>query len=863
MAVDFDAWFRALPRWLQAAGVDLLADASPPDQPRVARLADLCVDEVRGVAITGGALPSGIFDAAAGGPRVRVRRVDDLAGVNALHSSAALDFGDADLTVVYGHNGSGKSGYSRLMKHAAGARTARDLLPNVFDVGAPAPRGRFVVERDGVANEERWAAASGPLAALAGVHVFDAEVARQYVSGKTEASYEPRRLRFLSQLAGTCTAVEAELKSRREALKSKLPAVPAELTSTTTATFLQQLGGGADPNAVAARVVRAEDHAERAKVLRDALSAADPAQRRREVEGARGRASDALTFLTRVCADFSDERAAALHALRVEASDARRAVDEAAAVLFEKALVQGVGTATWRALWEAARAYAGQVAFPGCSFPHVAPGARCPLCQQELAPEAAQRLVEFEAFVRNDLEAKALAAEAALRAARQGIAPLASLDDWLPRFAGVIGAEGACTSAHASVAARRAAMVAGSDVAQAPALDVVELETLIRGTITALEAERDVLDQALTGTDRPKLEAELRELAMRDWCSDNLTAVLEEVERRREVAEIDAAIKKTGTAVITKKKSELAADELTAAYKGRFERECAALGASSLRVRPEPASKAKATVEFAIEIVDAKRAAKAEQVLSEGESRVAALAAFLADVTVSGARAPFIFDDPISSLDYDYEERVATRLVELAADRQVIIFTHRLSLAALVTDAHKKLTKPTKPAPSNEPKLKQLYLTRVAGRAGYVAESSIATSNLTSALNHLLNDRGSAATKALAATDISVYDAIVRAICGDLRILTESAIEQILLNGVVERFKRPITTKNKLVKLASITPRDCEYLDELMTRYSCFEHSQPQELPGSPPELDDLLRDVTGLREWATEFGRRKTAGGT
>ena len=56
------------------------------------------------------------------------------------------------------------------------------------------------------------------------------------------------------------------------------------------------------------------------------------------------------------------------------------------------------------------------------------------------------------------------------------------------------------------------------------------------------------------------------------------------------------------------------------------------------------------------------------------------IAAFLADVEAETASTPCVFDDPISSLDQDYEELTAARLVELCKVRQVIVFTHRLGL---------------------------------------------------------------------------------------------------------------------------------------------------------------------------------------
>ena len=57
---------------------------------------------------------------------------------------------------------------------------------------------------------------------------------------------------------------------------------------------------------------------------------------------------------------------------------------------------------------------------------------------------------------------------------------------------------------------------------------------------------------------------------------------------------------------------------------------------------------------------------KPQNILSEGERRIISLAAFLADVSDKPGAAPFVFDDPISSLDNDFEWHVACRLVELA-----------------------------------------------------------------------------------------------------------------------------------------------------------------------------------------------------
>ena len=52
--------------------------------------------------------------------------------VNALASEQPLSFEPNGLTIIYGDNGSGKSGYARLLKRIARARHQEEILSDVF-----------------------------------------------------------------------------------------------------------------------------------------------------------------------------------------------------------------------------------------------------------------------------------------------------------------------------------------------------------------------------------------------------------------------------------------------------------------------------------------------------------------------------------------------------------------------------------------------------------------------------------------------------------------------------------------------------------------------------------------------------------
>jgi wobble nucleotide-excising tRNase len=143
----------------------------------------------------------------------------------------------------------------------------------------------------------------------------------------------------------------------------------------------------------------------------------------------------------------------------------------------------------------------------------------------------------------------------------------------------------------------------------------------------------------------------------------------------------------TNTKWLSDKKSELAKVVVSPAFIDRFQQQLKALRASHIKVAVERTRTDKAQVFHQIKLVGVKVPTRTAEVLSEGEFRIVSLAAFLADVESRSSSSTFIFDDPVSSLDQEFEKATANRLVALAKGRQVIVFTHRLSMLAPLESA--------------------------------------------------------------------------------------------------------------------------------------------------------------------------------
>lgn len=304
------------------------------------------------------------------------------------------------------------------------------------------------------------------------------------------------------------------------------------------------------------------------------------------------------------------------------------------------------------------------------------------------------------------------------------------------------------------------------------------------------------------------MEQERRELRSGIWLSDNRVAISAEVERLQASADLKRAERLTSTHALTTKKNELSDGELTRGYQQRFPEEPQRLGGNRLpaEILPEPGRKGK--VGFVVSIKGAKHETKARAVLSEGEHRVVTLAAFLADMRGSeaGTSTPFIFDDPISSLDQEYEERVAARLVEPANTRQVIIFTRRLSLRALVEYAVERLEREKD---DQVPAMGLITIRRLGSAVGTVVEDDIRRKKPLPGFRELRNNRMPRIQRYLRNGDAGGYDLELKVACSDFRILMERTVETVMLNGVLERLRRSVQTQ----QISSLTKINLETID--------------------------------------------------
>ncbi|MDP1972462.1 MAG: hypothetical protein Q8J87_05775, partial [Sediminibacterium sp.] len=80
---------------------------------------------------------------------LKINEVKEISGVNALATGQVINISD-QLTIIYGGNGSGKSGYIRMLNTAFKGRGDKEILPNVFEPSSTGqPSCIFTFQSDG------------------------------------------------------------------------------------------------------------------------------------------------------------------------------------------------------------------------------------------------------------------------------------------------------------------------------------------------------------------------------------------------------------------------------------------------------------------------------------------------------------------------------------------------------------------------------------------------------------------------------------------------------------------------------------------------------------------------------------------
>ena len=810
------------------------------------------------VPLTGDHLPAEIVS----GDTVTLVALRDLKNVNQISSDHALNFSKEGMTVIYGGNGSGKSGYARVMKRACRARDQSEPIhPNAHDPAAAAkePTAKFEIITSGTSEEVAWSRDSTPPECLSSISVFDSKCARSYVTAEQDVAYLPYGLDIVENLANQVLPKLSEmLESEIRGIDvSKLP-FEQLLSETEVGKIAEELSVNSDTDAITLLGTFSAEDAKWLAEIESALKEGNPLAKAEEARLSGMRLKAYAAKLIKPLNWVSSEAAEKLQKIDEEKTIAEEAEKKAADVLRAgEELLPGTGDQEWKLLFEAARRYSTEAAYPEEAFPSPTEGKHCPLCQEELPESGTKRLKRFNEYIQNDVATTADAArkkvetaKGKIETAELQITPDEALGDELKSLdSSVLQSIG---DFQTSIDSRRDSMLECLGTSKWDEIPV--LIDSPRRLVRQLAAQQlqvfRTLVKAADEDMREKLEKEHRELLARQNLSKCLKAVLELLDRMKTKAALEKCKLCLKTRPISDKSKEFSTVAVTDELRKALDKEFNALGIG--HIKTELKEKIVRGKMFHQLLLDLPIANKIEEILSEGEQRVIALGSFFAELALANHSCGIVFDDPVSSLDHWRRLNVASRLVEEAKSRQVIVFTHDTSFLGQLRE---KIEAEGIPSSTS-------FLEWRGGLPGNVNDGLPWDHQSYKERIHSLEQAQSKLAKAWPPYPGEAETKAIRHEYDFLRASIERVIQDVVFNGVVERYRDWIIVR-KLEEVVGFDRAEYEAINKLYKR-SCdvvTAHDPASAKAAAVPTATDLGNDISALKTIVkTIKNRRKTA---
>ena len=623
----------------------------------------------------------------------RIISIAETKHVNALASPKPLEFEPHGITVIYGDNGSGKSGYARLLKRITHARDRVDVLSDVFeDTIGDMPVAKLRVSIGGQDKQIRWP--EGEFPELQHVHFYDKKCMDFYVSNETDFPYRPAQLNVINGLIETCVTVQQCIEKRlHHSVQPEvhLPLASEKLRDTTVGNFLDKFSYMTSIDSLDNLLTRLNDFPETTEELESEerrLRNADSGQERlfltREAEK-----FDALhEHINSIHSVIGDESLSHLQAKHIRLQEAQHASSLLASAFASEPL-DGVGTSPWRTLWESARKFSEQHAYPEKPFPYVDDQSRCVLCHQILESDSRKRLHKFEEFVKDETQTRLDKAHDAYEEHVSvfrsiNILPISvekNLRDLEPSNSDAIESYKKLLEQYRdSKSSVLEALNGVGSIVLTGIQPTSVLDQLASGAEKARKLAADLGNQEIVQKQLEEVIIKRSELETLRELHGKQNLIAKEIQRLKMRRALEEAKVEADTGPITRKVSEFTETAISQAVRNQFNREVEHLRLGRVLIQRTRASRGIHL--FQPELDQARQKVKLDKVLSEGEQSALGLAGFFTEAELDHSKSALILDDPVTSLDHNCRSLVAARLATLATDRQVIVFTHDIAFVA-------------------------------------------------------------------------------------------------------------------------------------------------------------------------------------
>ena len=789
---------------------------------------------------------------------IQLCSIDIVENINAIHSEAKLPFGHSGITLIYGENGSGKSGYSRILKNACFAKHVEPtLLSNIYKPKTSKQSARISYLKNGSREEWTWTPGKNH-AELASINVFDTDCGKTLLDSNNRVTYKPRGADIFDHVSQAIESVKDTIQLKLRSANK--PVINGLEESTDVQAWLNRISD--KTNSAEVKVSLAWSEQDTSDLINLTSTVADyengttvkTIAKLKKISAERlPRAIQKLAAAAKILTEKKPDEITKLQTAEVTA---KKAYDFSLTTFDKIDPLEGVHSDPWKVLFTAAQDFSTSHAYTESEFPNTSDNALCVLCMQPLEDNAKDRLERFWQFMQDKSKVTYDQACTSLKNTKHEIFNLAlpepeAYEPLCNELFETLGSDFGLAEAFRTLKARQDFFKTNQPHNALYDNRIISAEFIKNSISEKLQDKLKKLQEDISPEkyelDKEKLKKKNNKKLLSD-ASEKITSYIDNLKHNKNVESGINSLRQTKTRFSGKAKS-IISQLVTPDFITNFKAELKAFGIE-LEVDIAPIVKDSDTSHsFSI------GAQKPGKVLSEGEQKVVSLAAYLAEIKTFSNLSPIVFDDPVSSLDHVYREKIASRLCLEALVRQIIIFTHDL---ALIMEIDGKCTEMAL-SRSIRPAVSSFTVRRNGKDSGFCnIEAPWRGMSTSSRAHHLEQELNS--FKDLYDSDISSYNKKSAMLYCLLREAWESSIEQDLFFDIVSRGRNSVQT----TRLGQITiePSDANRVTTSMSLASSwmYGHDKSRALSENRPTPTEINTHINELRIFASDIATRRKA---
>jgi energy-coupling factor transporter ATP-binding protein EcfA2 len=621
---------------------------------------------------------------------LKFKNLSEVTGVNALIENESIDFGP-NLTLIFGSNGSGKSGYVRLLKKVFYSKAPEEILKNVKKESGHNPlSAKFKFQTDDKElvysypeneNQPEYDQFS----------VFDCQCILKHLDQRNEFEFRPAGLRFFAVFTDAIKRVEHKLNTDIATKATSNDFASLFDGDSEIKTLIQKLSSSTDTSILKKYFpLSPEEISEKKRVEKEydelLLSSRGKEKEIKTNETIIKLLRDNKKEIETLNTFFTDHKLKEINSAISDCVEKDTIAKKEGIESLKSSTIKEIGSDEWRNFIIAAEEFSAQQKELDAIYPE--PGDFCIFCHQPLSNAAIFRILNYWSFLKSQAEQNAKAANEKLQRIITEYEKLKFdlypdgniLTAWLldnrpNQLSTIKGNLTTIKSLSSNIITELKNKKSNSH--NAFNIPVSEIDQII----TKIEESSKLLANNQQSLELAKLASKKTLFLHREKLQLHYAKIEQFINNQKWIQKANSFGWQAFKLIITTTEKRLSTTYFNKDYIDTFNQECKDLHGEFGITIDSKSSEAKSNRQLQI------KGLKPSSILSEGEQKVIAIADFLAESKLSEINRGLIFDDPVNSLDENRKSEIADRLVREAGSKQIVIFTHDLVFLSSILSA--------------------------------------------------------------------------------------------------------------------------------------------------------------------------------